>query len=154
MSEYLFVEKPFLDHLHALGWEVIDRGAHAIPSDPAASLRDDFRAVTLRRVFCETVRGINLLPDGSPWLSDSQLASLHDELTVEVTGKPLRGRLNFHWRCMMAPLIALDYIVAHELAHLVVPNHSPAFWSELDKVMPDYRERRRWLRERGAGMDL
>ena len=89
MSEYLFVEKPFLDHLRALGWEVIDQGTHAIPSDPAASLRDDFREVTLRRVFCETVRGINLLPDGSPWLTDAQLAGLHDELTVEVAGKPL-----------------------------------------------------------------
>lgn len=89
MSEYLFVEKPFLDHLHTLGWEVIDQGAHAIPSDPALSMRDDFRGVTLRRVFCETVRGINLLPDGSPWLTDAQLAGLHDELTVELAGKPL-----------------------------------------------------------------
>ena len=89
MSEYLFIEKPFLDQLRALGWEVIDQGAHAIPGDPAASLRDGFREVTLRRVFCETVRGINLLPDGSPWLTDAQLAALHDELTVEVTGKPL-----------------------------------------------------------------
>jgi hypothetical protein len=58
MFEYLFVERPFLDHLRSLGWEVIDQGAHAIPSDPAASLRDDFRDVTLRRVFCETMRGI------------------------------------------------------------------------------------------------
>ncbi len=65
-----------------------------------------------------------------------------------------KGRLNFHWRCMMAPLTALDYIVVHELAHLIVPDHSPAFWSEVDKVMPDYRNRQRWLREHGAGMDL
>ena len=65
-----------------------------------------------------------------------------------------QGRLNFHWRCMMAPLTVLEYIVAHELAHLLVPDHSPAFWSELDKVMPEYRERQRWLREHGAGMDL
>jgi hypothetical protein len=65
MSEYLFVEKPFLDHLRALGWEVIDQGG-GIPSDLAARLRDGFREVTLRCVFCETVRGINLLPDGSP----------------------------------------------------------------------------------------
>ena len=42
----------------------------------------------------------------------------------------------------------------HELAHLLVPDHSPAFWSELDKVLPNYRERQRWLREHGAGMDL
>jgi predicted metal-dependent hydrolase len=48
----------------------------------------------------------------------------------------------------------LEYIVAHELAHLLVPDHSPTFWSELDKVMPDYGERQRWLREHGAGMDL
>jgi predicted metal-dependent hydrolase len=65
-----------------------------------------------------------------------------------------KGRLNFHWRCMMAPLTVLDYIVSHELAHLIVPDHSSAFWGELDKVLPDYRERQRWLRERGAGMDL
>jgi predicted metal-dependent hydrolase len=65
-----------------------------------------------------------------------------------------KGRLNFHWRCMMAPLTALDYIVVHELTHLLVPDHSPAFWSELDKIMPDYRERQRWLRDHGAGMDL
>ena len=65
-----------------------------------------------------------------------------------------QGRVNFHWRCMMAPLTALDYIVVHELAHLLVHDHSPAFWSEVDKVMPDYRERQRWLRDHGAGMDL
>lgn len=65
-----------------------------------------------------------------------------------------QGRLNFHWRCMMAPLTVLDCIVAHELAHLLVPDHSAAFWSELDKVLPDYRERQRWLREHGAGIDL
>lgn len=65
-----------------------------------------------------------------------------------------KGRLNFHWRCLMAPLTALDYIVSHELTHLLVPDHSPAFWSELDKVLPDYPERQRWLREHGAGMAL
>ncbi|MCP4212868.1 MAG: M48 family metallopeptidase [Halieaceae bacterium] len=64
------------------------------------------------------------------------------------------GNINFHWRCMMAPLTVLDYIVVHELAHVLVPDHSPAFWSEVDKILPDYRERQRWLREHGAGMDL
>jgi predicted metal-dependent hydrolase len=65
-----------------------------------------------------------------------------------------RGRLNFHWRCMMAALTVLDYIVVHELAHLLVPDHSEAFWNEVDKVLPDYRDRQRWLRTHGAGMDL
>jgi predicted metal-dependent hydrolase len=64
------------------------------------------------------------------------------------------GNLNFHWKCMMAPLTILDYIVVHELAHLIYPNHTKAFWNEVDKVMPDFQERKEWLRVNGAGMDL
>ena len=64
------------------------------------------------------------------------------------------GNLNFHWKCMMAPLTILDYIVVHELAHLIYPNHTKAFWNEVDKVMPDFQERKEWLRLNGAGMDL
>jgi len=64
------------------------------------------------------------------------------------------GNLNFHWKCMMAPLTVLDYIVVHELAHLIHPNHTEAFWNEVDKVLPDYGERKEWLRVNGAGMDL
>jgi predicted metal-dependent hydrolase len=64
------------------------------------------------------------------------------------------GHLNFHWKCMMAPTTILDYIAVHELAHLHYPNHTAAFWNVVDKVMPDYRERKEWLRVNGAGMDL
>lgn len=64
------------------------------------------------------------------------------------------GNLNFHWKCMMAPLTIIDYIVVHELAHLIFPNHTQAFWNEVDKAMPDYLERKEWLRVNGAGMDL
>ena len=64
------------------------------------------------------------------------------------------GNLSFHWKCMMAPMTVLDYIVVHELAHLKHKNHTPEFWNEVDKAMPDYRERKEWLRLNGAGMDL
>lgn len=64
------------------------------------------------------------------------------------------GTLSFHWKCMMAPLTVLDYVVVHELAHLTHPNHTEAFWNEVDKLLPDYRERKEWLRANGAGMDL
>lgn len=64
------------------------------------------------------------------------------------------GNLNFHWKCMMAPAKILDYIVVHELAHLICPNHSSKFWNEVDKVLPDFGERKEWLRVHGAGMDL
>lgn len=52
------------------------------------------------------------------------------------------GRLNFHWKCMMAPPTIIDYIVVHELAHLRYLNHTKAFWNQVDKVLPDYRERK------------
>ncbi|MBL8869940.1 MAG: M48 family metallopeptidase [Planctomycetaceae bacterium] len=64
------------------------------------------------------------------------------------------GNLNFHWKCMMSPAKILDYIVVHELAHLIFPDHSAKFWNEVDKLLPDYSERKEWLRVHGAGMDL
>lgn len=62
--------------------------------------------------------------------------------------------LAFHWKCMMAPPKIIDYMVVHELCHMHHRNHSDAFWNEVDKVMPDYRERKMWLRKHGAGLDL
>lgn len=64
------------------------------------------------------------------------------------------GDLCFHWKCLMAPLTIIDYIVVHELCHLHHRDHSDVFWNEVDKVLPDYRDRREWLRSRGAGLDL
>ena len=64
------------------------------------------------------------------------------------------GTLNFHWKCLMAPLTVLDYIVVHELAHLEHPTHNEAFWNEVDKVLPDYQERKAWLTQHGASMEL
>jgi predicted metal-dependent hydrolase len=64
------------------------------------------------------------------------------------------GRLSFHWKCMMAPPKVIDYIVVHELCHMRHRDHTDAFWNEVDKVMPDYYERKAWLRENGASFDL
>ena len=64
------------------------------------------------------------------------------------------GDLHFHWKCLMAPLTIIDYIVVHELCHLHHRDHSDAFWNEVDKVLPDYRDRKEWLRVRGAELDL
>lgn len=64
------------------------------------------------------------------------------------------GNLSFHWKCMMAPPKVIDYIVVHELCHMHHLNHSEAFWNEVDKVLPDYSERKEWLKRNGAAMDL
>jgi hypothetical protein len=64
------------------------------------------------------------------------------------------GDLSFHWKCMMAPATIVDYIVVHELAHARERDHTDAFWNEVDKVLPDYRDRRGWLRQHGASLDV
>ncbi|HOY24161.1 MAG TPA: SprT family zinc-dependent metalloprotease [Cellvibrio sp.] len=64
------------------------------------------------------------------------------------------GALNFHWKCMMAPAKIIDYLVVHELCHMHHQNHSDAFWNEVDKVLPDYRERKEWLKRNGASLDI
>jgi predicted metal-dependent hydrolase len=64
------------------------------------------------------------------------------------------GRLNFHWKCVMAPMKIIDYIVVHELSHLIHADHSNRFWNEVDKLLPDFLERKEWLRVHGASLDL
>jgi predicted metal-dependent hydrolase len=60
------------------------------------------------------------------------------------------GSLNFSWRLMMAPMEAVDYVVVHELVHTVFHNHSKRFWNRVEKIMPDYRERRKLLKHIGS----
>lgn len=50
---------------------------------------------------------------------------------------------------MLMPPEIQDYVVVHELCHRKEMNHSPEFWSEVEKVLPDYRERKKWLKENG-----
>ncbi|HQX62988.1 MAG TPA: SprT family zinc-dependent metalloprotease [Thermomicrobiales bacterium] len=60
-----------------------------------------------------------------------------------------KGNLNLSWRLVMAPMEVLDYVVAHEVAHLREMNHSPRFWATVETLCPQYREHRRWLRANG-----
>lgn len=60
------------------------------------------------------------------------------------------GRLMFSWRLAMAPPIVLDYVAAHEVAHLAHMDHSPRFWAAVDRLMPGYGVHRAWLRRHGA----
>lgn len=57
-----------------------------------------------------------------------------------------KGNLRFNWQIITAPLKLIDYVVVHELAHIRVPNHSPAFWKVMEVVMPDYKIRKEKLR--------
>ena len=64
------------------------------------------------------------------------------------------GTLNFTWRLVMAPLEVIDYVVAHELAHLRVKNHSSKFWKMVESIYPEYKKQRKWLRENGGQLSL
>lgn len=63
-----------------------------------------------------------------------------------------KGNLNFNCLLMLAPPEVLDYVVVHELCHRKQMNHSKAFWLEVEKVLPDYKEVRKWLKEEGSQM--
>jgi predicted metal-dependent hydrolase len=60
------------------------------------------------------------------------------------------GRLRFNWRLVLLPPEIMDYVVVHELAHLLVPGHPPGFWREVGKYLPDYAQRRAWLKVYGS----
>jgi predicted metal-dependent hydrolase len=64
------------------------------------------------------------------------------------------GTLNFTWRLVMAPPDLIDYVVVHELAHLRVKNHSSKFWKAVESIDPEYKKKRKWLRENGGKLNL
>jgi predicted metal-dependent hydrolase len=64
------------------------------------------------------------------------------------------GNLYINWRCILAPAPILDYIVVHELCHLLVMNHSAHFWVRVRSILPDFEARRKWLRVNGITLDF
>lgn len=57
------------------------------------------------------------------------------------------GNINFSYRLIMAPIDVIDYVIIHELMHLIEPNHSENFWKQVESIMPDYKIRKKWLRD-------
>lgn len=60
-----------------------------------------------------------------------------------------RGTLSFHWRLVLAPPAVMDYVVVHEVCHLIHMDHSPDFWAEVESLMPDYKVYKTWLKKNG-----
>lgn len=124
--------------------DLVDRGAIEAAK---AAFRDYYIARGLERIGQRvsyyapkvgvTPRSVDVRELGNRWASCSP-----------------KGNLAFHWKCMMAPQTIVDYIVVHELCHFHHLDHTDAFWNEVDKVLPAYRERKEWLRRQGAGFDV
>lgn len=60
--------------------------------------------------------------------------------------------INFHWKTILLPARIIDYVVVHELAHLFEAHHTPRFWQRVERAMPDFATRKRWLLENAAGL--
>ncbi|MBU0686526.1 MAG: M48 family metallopeptidase [Candidatus Margulisbacteria bacterium] len=58
-----------------------------------------------------------------------------------------KGTINLSWRLVLTPPEVIDYVVVHELVHLVEPNHSKRFWQRVAEIMPGYQAQRKRLRE-------
>ncbi len=65
-----------------------------------------------------------------------------------------RGNIYFNWRIVMAPESVIDYVVVHEIAHLIHANHSPVFYKLVESILPDYKTRKKWLKDFGASMEI
>ena len=62
--------------------------------------------------------------------------------------------INFHWKCIMAKPMIIDYLIVHELTHLKYPVHNRQFWDSVFSVMPNYKDCEEWLRDYGVTLDL
>ena len=97
---------------------------------------------------------------------DTQIAAVVSRLEVSPRSVQVRdlgyrwgscghkGDLYFHWRVAMLPRTMIEYVVVHELVHLIEPNHNHAFWERLERMVNDWCDRKRWLAQNGASYDL
>lgn len=83
-----------------------------------------------------------------------------DDVEIEVRtlkrrwGEYRPGEVTLHWRLILAPRKIQDYVVAHELAHFKHEEHSDGFWNTVGTLVPDFRERREWLRVKGGTLTV
>jgi len=164
-----------LFHLRQDGWRVPYRGREfevATAVIPGAA----------RRVAVEEGRLVVMVPEGAEreagavleqWFRSMARLLIHQRLRVVNEKLNLsfnrvfirdqktrwgscsqQGNLNFNWRLVMAPPSVIDYIVIHELLHLVEPNHSKRFWTLVEEICPDYKAHRAWLRKNGGRLKL
>ncbi len=111
----------------------------------------------------------SLWPPLSTWLSRQAEAFINErvghfaaQMRVKVRPVAMRewkrrwgechpdGHLRFNWRLIMLPPEIIDYVVVHELAHLLAPGHNPRFWGVVAAILPNYQSRRQWLNRYGT----
>jgi predicted metal-dependent hydrolase len=84
----------------------------------------------------------------------ARLGTMHTGVTLKATRSKwghctVQGAIQYNWQILLAPEPIVDYLVAHEVSHLLHHNHSPAFWAVVASLCPDYKKRRAWLKTHG-----
>lgn len=84
----------------------------------------------------------------------ARLGVRHSGVTIKATRSKwghctAQGAIQYNWQILLAPEPIVDYLVAHEVSHLLHHNHSPAFWAVVASLCPDYKARRAWLKAQG-----
>lgn len=85
----------------------------------------------------------------------ARLGVKHAGVTIKATRSKwghctAQGAIQYNWQILLAPESVVDYLVAHEVSHLLHHNHSPAFWSVVASLCPDYKKLRTWLKSQGT----
>ena len=119
-----------------------------LPEELSPREKEDFAREKLRQWYERQAREIL----GSRVFHYCRLMDLDIE-TLSVRGQrriwgscqPRKKAISLNWKMIMSPMHVIDYIIVHELSHLKVPNHSKRFWKHVEDVLPDYKDRQKWL---------
>ncbi len=126
----------------------IEAGQILVPGDPAqvpARLQAWLKALARDRLAASVDRHGAALGQKAAAISLRDTRSRWGSCSAE-------GRLMFSWRLIMAPPPVLDYVAAHEVAHLAEMNHSERFWAVVERLCPGWKPQRAWLRREGASL--
>ena len=141
----------------------VRRGARAVPRGPGAlvlAVRDPFDGAAVRRALVRTLKRIALEafePRATEYAARLGLGPPRVALTSARSrwgSCASNGCIRLAWRLVHVPPRLADYVIAHEVAHLVEPNHSRRFWSVVESMYPDVRNARRELRLASATIPL
>jgi predicted metal-dependent hydrolase len=143
-EEFLFLGKKYPLKISDNGLQGIEHGEHLCVSlkqgqDIHATLTAWYKSQA-RNIFAERCASCAKIVGRTPF-------SIRISHATRRWGScSTRGTLCFSWRLVLAPPEIIDYVIVHELVHLIHHNHSKRFWENVEAIMPDYRERKNWLK--------
>ena len=116
----------------------------------ARAVTRTLKALALERLAARTEAHVRALGHPMPDLSVMDARMRWGSCRQGQRGEP--ARIRYNWRLVLAPPWVLDYVAAHEAAHLMEANHSPAYWALVKRIFGDHRPARAWLRTHGAAL--